>query len=136
MTNYLQVQQIFSSQNVSIANEILMHFRNNKKSSLDLSINEPIESDKNGNVLTLMDTIATETSIADQIDLKINIEKLHKYMAQYLSPRERIIITLRYGLDGHEPMPQRLVANKLGISRSYVSRIEKKALCILKKIFV
>ncbi len=118
-----------------IENEILMHFRNSKKSSLDISINEPIETDKNGNILTLMDTIATDDSVVDKIDTKINIQKLGNYITKFLSPRERIIVCLRYGLCGQNSLPQREVAKRLGISRSYVSRIEKKALGILKNSF-
>ena len=121
---------------VRIANEVLMYFRNSKKAALDLSINEPIETDKNGNMLTLMDTIASNECTFDIVDTKINIEKLNKFLIQTLSPRERIIICLRYGLSGHTPHPQREVAKKLGISRSYVSRIEKKAINILKKSFL
>lgn len=119
-----------------IENEVLMHFRNSKKTSLDLSINEPIETDKNGNMLTLMDTIASNECTFDIVDTKINIEKLNKFLVQTLSPRERIIICLRYGLNGYTPHPQREVAKKLGISRSYVSRIEKKAINTLKKSFL
>ncbi len=118
-----------------IENEILMHFRNSKKTSLNISINEPIETDKNGNILTLMDTIATDDSIIDKIDTKVNIQKLSKFISTKLSARERIILFLRYGLGGKAPLPQREVAIKLGISRSYISRLEKKALCILKKCF-
>ncbi len=118
-----------------IENEILMHFRNSKKSSLDISINEPIETDKNGNILTLMDTISIDDSIADKIDTKINIQKLGKYILKGLSTREKIILCLRYGIGGKGPLPQREVAAALGISRSYVSRIEKKALQTLKKMF-
>ncbi len=118
-----------------IENEILMHFRNSKKSSLDISINEPIETDKNGNILTLMDTIATDDSVVDKIDTKINIQKLGKYILKFLNSRERIIVCLRYGLCGQNSLPQREVAKRLGISRSYVSRIEKKALGILKNSF-
>lgn len=118
-----------------IENEVLMHFRNAKKSSLDLSINEPIETDKNGNYLTLIDTIPSEDSIFDIVDININIQKLNKYIISYLNPRERIIICLRYGLNGTKPLPQREVAKRLGISRSYVSRIEKKAVNTLKKSF-
>ncbi|MGN1043616.1 MAG: sigma-70 family RNA polymerase sigma factor [Acutalibacteraceae bacterium] len=118
-----------------IANEILMYFRNSKKSSLDISINEPIETDKNGNILTLMDTISVDDSIADKIDTKINIQKLGKYILKGLSTREKIILCLRYGIGGKKPLPQREVASVLGISRSYVSRIEKKALQTLKKMF-
>ena len=112
-----------------------MHFRGTKKSSLDISINEPIETDKNGNVLTLMDTIASDESVAEQIDTKINLQKLGKYIVKHLTPRERIIVCLRYGLCGMTPLTQREVAKRLGISRSYVSRIEKKALAILKNSF-
>ena len=116
-----------------IENEILMHFRGCKKFSMDVSINEPIDTDKNGNVLTLMDTISVDDCIADQIDLKIEVQKLCKHITAFLNPREKIIICLRYGLCGHKQSPQREVAKKLGISRSYVSRIEKKALGILKE---
>ena len=118
-----------------IANEILMYLRGAKKFSMDLSINEPIETDRNGNTLTLIDTIASDESILDKIDNKINVEKLNKYINEKLSPRERMIIVLRYGLDGKRELPQREVASKLGISRSYVSRIEKKAISILRKNF-
>ncbi len=118
-----------------IENEILMYFRAGKKSSLDISMNEPIETDKNGNTLTLMDTISTSDTILETIDTKINVQKLNKYLVKNLSPRERIIICMRYGICGFKPLKQRQVAKKLGISRSYVSRIEKKALGILKKSF-
>lgn len=118
-----------------IENEILMYFRASKKSSLDISMNEPIETDKNGNTLTLMDTISTGDTILETIDTKINVQKLNKYLVKNLSPRERIIICMRYGICGFKPLKQRQVAEKLGISRSYVSRIEKKALGILKKSF-
>ncbi len=118
-----------------IENEILMYFRNSKKTSLDVSMDEPIETDKNGNVLTLMDTIATDDSVVDEIDTKINIQKLNKYIEKSLTNREKTIICLRYGLNGNSPLPQRIVAKKLGISRSYVSRIEKKAIEILKGLF-
>lgn len=118
-----------------IENEILMYFRNFNKSSLDVSIDEPIETDKNGNVLTLMDTIASDESIADKIDIQSDIYNLKKSILKFLSPRERIIICLRYGLGGSKPMPQREVAKKLKISRSYVSRLEKKSVKILKEAF-
>ena len=118
-----------------IENEILMYFRNSKKTALDVSMDEPIETDKNGNVLTLMDTIATDDSVVDEIDTKINIQKLNKYIEKSLTSREKTIICLRYGLNGNPPLPQRVVAKKLGISRSYVSRIEKKAIEVLKDLF-
>ena len=112
-----------------------MHFRNIKKANMDISINEPIETDKNGNVLTLMDTLASDESVMDKIDTKINIQKLKKYINKYLSPREKAIICMRYGLCNKKPLPQREVAKILGISRSYVSRIEKRVVEILKKHF-
>ncbi len=118
-----------------IENEILMYFRNLKKSSLDISINEPVETDKNGNTLTLMDTIASEDSVIDKISIKLDVKKLQNFLIKCLTPRERIIICMRYGICGFNPLPQREVAVRLGISRSYVSRIEKRAIQILKKSF-
>ena len=116
-----------------IENEVLMYFRSIKKNLQDISINEPIESDKDGNTLILMNLISTEDSFIDEIDLKIKSEKLYNYINEVLTPREQKIIMLRYGLKGQNALPQREVAKILGISRSYVSRIEKKALEILKK---
>lgn len=116
-----------------IENEILMYFRNARKTAQDISINEEIDSDTDGNALTLMDVMAAEDSIVDDLDLKIKTENLSKYINECLSPRERLIIELRYGLGGEKPLAQREVAGMLKISRSYVSRIEKKALSLLKK---
>lgn len=116
-----------------IENEILMYFRNARKTAQDISINEEIDSDTDGNALTLMDVMAAEDSIVDDLDLKIKTENLSKYINECLSPRERLIIKLRYGLGGEKPLAQREVAGMLKISRSYVSRIEKKALSLLKK---
>ena len=118
-----------------IENEILMFFRNCKKSAQDVSMNEPIDTDKDGNALVLMDVMATEDLIVDELDTKIKSEQLYKYIDEVLSEREKIIINLRYGLGGKVPLTQREVAKKLNISRSYVSRIEKKSLLILKKRF-
>lgn len=118
-----------------IENEILMFFRSNRKSSQDISINEPIDTDKEGNTLTLIDVMSTEDSIVDDIDIKIKSEKLKQYVQESLTEREKKIIVLRYGLNGTVPMTQRKVADIMGISRSYVSRIEKKALKKLKKKF-
>ena len=119
-----------------IENEILMYFRSANKSSLDISIDEPIETDKNGNILTLIDTIACNNSIEDEIDKKIEIQNLNNKIIKLLSPRERIIIYLRYGLNGTKPLTQREVAKKLKISRSYVSRLEKKSLNKLKESLI
>ena len=118
-----------------VANEILMHFRNLKKSAQDVFISDPIDTDKEGNALTLQDVIADEGNIVDDIDLKIKSEQVRRFMAESLDDRERMIIELRYGLDGREELTQREVAGKLGISRSYVSRIEKKALELLRRRF-
>ncbi len=110
-----------------------MYFRSLKKTAGDVYINDPIESDKDGNPLTLLDIVADETNIADLIDLKIESEKLRGFVIGNLEPRERIIIELRYGLTGGAPLTQREIAKKLHISRSYVSRIEKRALEKLKE---
>lgn len=118
-----------------IENEVLMFFRNSKKTAQDVSLNEPIDTDKDGNALVLMDIMSEGDSIVDDLDIKIKSEKLYKYIQDALLPREQLIIKLRYGLNGAIPLTQREVASKLGISRSYVSRIEKKALLILKKRF-
>ena len=119
-----------------IENEILMYFRSLKKTAQDVSINEPIETDKEGNNLSLMDVIADDKNILDEIDLRIKTEKLQKYIKETLTSRERLIICLRFGLIGGSEKTQREVAKQLGISRSYVSRIEKKALCKLYEGFL
>lgn len=99
-------------------------------------MNEPIDSDKDGNALTLMDTMAVEDDIVDDLDSKMKIEQMKRYLVEELTPREQRILRLRYGLTpGAKPMAQREVAAKMGISRSYVSRIEKKALSNLQKRF-
>ena len=116
-----------------IENEILMHFRNNKKSSQDVSLNETIDTDKDGNPLTLMDILSVDDNILDNLDTKVNLEKLSKYMDAVLSKREKEIIIYRYGLFGKDKLTQRELAKRLSISRSYISRIEKKALNSLRK---
>lgn len=118
-----------------IENEVLMYFRSAKKSAKDMSLDEAIDSDNDGNKLTLMDIMSVEDDFAEKLDTKIKSEKLKIYIKKYLSPRERLIINLRYGLSGEEPLTQREIAEKLNISRSYVSRIERKALDILKAKF-
>lgn len=118
-----------------IENEILMHFRSQKKSAQDVYISDPIDTDKDGNQLTLLDVVSCEDTILDDVDLKIKSEKLHAYVVR-LPERERAIIELRYGLHGGEPQTQREVAGRLNISRSYVSRIEKKALGELRSLFI
>ncbi len=118
-----------------IENEVLMYFRGQKKSAQDISINEPIESDSEGNPLTLMDIICIDDTIADEIDEKLMIGKLYKYVDEITDKREKQIIILRYGLYNSIPLTQKEIAQKLDISRSYVSRIEKKAIERLRKRF-
>ena len=95
-------------------------------------MNEPTMTDKDGNALTLMDTLEDGTNLEEQVDLSIHTGLLHKFLGECLEERELEILTHRYGLYGHVPLTQREVAKKLGISRSYVSRLEKKALEKLK----
>ena len=118
-----------------VQNEILMYFRAGKKSGCEVSINETIDIDKDGNPLTYLDIISIEDTMTETIELKGHIEKVRSLVCEVLSGREKEIIILRYGLMGYMPKTQREVANYLGISRSYVSRIEKKALEKLKKAF-
>ncbi len=118
-----------------VENEILMYFRGQKKSSQDISMSEPIDMDSEGNPLTLSDIIYTDDNIADDIDKRMKLQKLQKLITEMKDPREKEIIIKRYGLDGRLPLTQREVADRLNISRSYVSRIEKKALHDLRKAF-
>lgn len=118
-----------------IENEILMHFRSAKKSSQDISLNETIDTDKDGNPLTLLDIMSVDDNIIDELDFKLNSKKLGQFINEELNEREKKIIILRYGLNGKEPMTQKNVAKLLNISRSYVSRIETKALKLLRKRF-
>ena len=118
-----------------IENEILMHFRSAKKTAQDVSLNETIDTDKDGNPLTLMDIMAVDDTILDDLDRKLNSRKLGQFIREELSGREKTVILLRYGLGGTEPLTQKEIAKQLGISRSYVSRIETKALKKLKKRF-
>lgn len=118
-----------------IENEILMHFRSVKKIAQDISLNETIDTDKDGNPLTLMDIMAVDDHILDNLDMKLNSRKLGQFINEELSEREKRIIILRYGLNGKEPMTQKNVAKLMKISRSYVSRIETKALKQLRKRF-
>ena len=110
-----------------------MYFRSIKKSSQDISLDEPIETDSEGNPLTMMDILSTEDTIFDDITKEIECKKLRKFIAEMNDMREKEILILRYGLDGNEPLTQIEIAHKLGISRSYVSRIEAKVLKRLKK---
>ncbi|MDR2655456.1 MAG: RNA polymerase sporulation sigma factor SigK [Oscillospiraceae bacterium] len=118
-----------------IDNEILMYFRNQKKVSQDVYINDTLDTDKEGNSLTIMDVVADGCNVEEDTELKLKSEQLHKYIKLYLNNREKLIVEFRYGLNGNMPMTQREVSDILGISRSYVSRIEKKALQTLYRKF-
>ena len=119
-----------------VANEILMYFRKNNKYTKDISINETVGYDKDGNEIAISDVIQSEdTDFCDDIDLKDNIQKLYQYM-HVLTEREKKIIMERYGLFQNEEKTQKKISKKLGISRSYVSRIEKRALTKLLREFI
>ena len=116
-----------------IENEILMSIRSSKRIKQEISLSLPIGVDKDGNEISFNDILGTDTDeIIDSIDCKIQAGKLHKAIKEVLTPREQKVIILRYGLDGYGQRPQREIAKALNISRSYVSRIEKKALEKLK----
>lgn len=116
-----------------IENEILMYFRNTRKTATDVYLNDSIEVDKGGNPLTLGDTISDNSDLAEDLETKIKWEKVSKIIEKMEDEREKEIIILRYGLDNKKPLTQREVATRLNISRSYVSRIEKKVLNEIKK---
>ena len=119
-----------------IENEILMYFRKNNKYSKDVSINEAIGYDKDGNEIALGDILEIEDKdFSEDIELKDNIKLLYQYM-DVLTPREKKIIIDRYGLDNKKEETQKSISKKLGISRSYVSRIEKRALTKLLREFL
>ena len=110
-----------------IENEILMSIRASKRIKQEVSLSLPIGTDKDGNEISFNDILGTD-EIVEDISLKIQVAKLYRAIAEQLSPREQRVIIQRYGLDGGEARPQREIAKQLGISRSYVSRIEKRAL--------
>ena len=118
-----------------IENEILMYFRAKKKDANLVSVNEPIDSDSEGNPLTLIDVIYTEDTISDDIDLKNKVRRLYELVEAISDEREREIIIQRYGLYNTKAYTQREIADKMNISRSYVSRIEKRVIEDLKNKF-
>ncbi len=109
-------------------NEILMYFRSQRKTSGDLSLSDSIDVDGDGNELSLMDILAQEDDMAERVSLTESCRSLRGHVDQALTPREAEIIRMRYGLGGSAPLTQRETAERCGISRSYVSRIEKRAL--------
>ena len=117
-----------------IDNEILMYLRSAKKLGAEVYLNEPIGKDKDDNEISLIDVLENdEKNIEDEIDLKVKIKKLYKKMKEILKQREKNILELRFGLDGNKPKTQNEIADMMGISRSYVSRIETKAIGKLAK---
>jgi len=116
-----------------IANEILMYFRAQRKSSHDVSLSDYIETGTDGAALSLMDVVSQEEDMAESFCNREQIQLLGKLLDTCLTEQERQVILLRYGLRGHSPLRQREVAKVTGISRSYVSRIEKRALEKLRK---
>jgi RNA polymerase sporulation-specific sigma factor len=115
-----------------VENEILMYFRSQRKSAGDVSLSDALDSDGEGG-LSIQDVLYEEDDILERLSLKEDSRRLRRFVSDALEPREREIISLRYGLGGDAALPQREVADRLGISRSYVSRLEKKALEKLKK---
>lgn len=113
-----------------------MFFRSQKKLACEVSINETIDVDRDGNPLTYMDILSTEDTSAEDLDIKLHTEYALRLIRETLDSRERQILIMRYGLLGDAPLPQREVAARLGISRSYISRIEKRALERLKENFI
>ena len=118
-----------------IENEILMYFRSKKRDANVISVNEPIETDSEGNPLTLIDLIYTDDTISDDIHLKNSIRRLYELIGQMTDEREKEIIIKRYGLYNQKELTQREIAAQMGISRSYVSRIEKRILGELREKF-
>lgn len=118
-----------------VENEILMHFRSQRKSASDVSLSDYIETGKDGTALSLMDVVCQDDDLFDRVSNREDVRLLRQYIDQVLDPREQKVLTLRYGLDGKEPLPQREVSQQCNISRSYISRIEKKALEKLRSAF-
>ena len=112
-----------------IDNEVLMYLRSTKKLNAEVYLNEPIGKDKDDNVITLEEVLESDNkSIEDEVDTKIKIKKMYNKIKEILKDREKTIIELRFGLKGGKPKTQKEIAKMMGISRSYVSRIETKAI--------
>lgn len=133
--DFTKAQRLSSYASTCVQNEILMFFRNARKNQQEISLNESVDTDKDGNNLILMDIISVNDDIVDKLDIKLKSEKLNKYIEETLDSREKTVIYLRYGLNGVEEKTQKEIADMLNISRSYVSRIETKALKKLRKRF-
>jgi RNA polymerase sporulation-specific sigma factor len=119
-----------------IENEILMTIRSDRKAKSEISLQDPIGVDKEGNEISLLDVLGTDpNSVIDEVELKLEIRKLYKKMQSVLKKREKMVLEMRYGLINGKNKTQREIAQMLGISRSYVSRIEKRAIMKLSKEF-
>jgi len=117
-----------------IENEVLMHIRATKKQRTEVSLQEPVGVDREGNEISLIDIIGSDNDeVLEDVDIRIKAARLYSNMKQFLTERERLVLELRYGLSGNPPCTQREIAKLLDISRSYVSRIEKKAIEKLEK---
>ena len=116
-----------------VANEILMYFRSRRKSAQDVSLSDCIETGTEGAALSLMDVVCADCDLLEQVAGREQTIQLRRAVETCLTDRQRQVVTLRYGLDGRPPQRQREVARALGISRSYVSRIEKRALGQLRQ---
>ncbi len=117
-----------------------MHFRKQKHRLTELNINDPIESDAEGNALTIADVFSSGVNVEEDVELKINSEKLYRFIKEELTDREREIICKRYGIENTDgsvckPLTQREIADNMNLSRSYISRIEKRALEKLRARF-
>ena len=115
-----------------VENEILMYFRSLRKGAQEVSLSDCIETGRDGNALSLLDTICSEEDLFEELSTRELHGQLRALVERILTPREKLVVTLRYGLDGNAPLTQREIAAQCGISRSYVSRIEKKALKTLQ----
>ena len=119
---------------VRIANEILMHFRSMRKSAQDVSLSDYIETGSDGAALSLMDVVSENTDLLEQVSTREAVKQLRQSIQTCLTEQERQVITMRYGLNGEAPKRQREVAQICGISRSYISRIEKRAMEKLRAV--
>ncbi len=118
-----------------VENEILMHFRAQRKSAQDVSLSDDIDAGRDNSALSFMDVLCDDTDLTEELSCQEQYEQMFRYLHECLTPRERKVLTLRYGLGGHPALPQREVAQQCAISRSYVSRIEKRALEKLREAF-
>ena len=133
-SQHLLIRSCNKSHSVCIDNEILMTIRSSKKTKSEVSLQDPIGVDKEGNEISLIDILGTDPDdVLNEVDLKIQVKKLYQRMNRVLKDREKTIIELRYGLCNGGCKTQREIAKMLGISRSYVSRIEKRAIKKLNK---